>query len=115
MSDCIFCKIASREAPAKIEYESDSVVVFPSISPAAETHYLIVPKEHIETFLDVEDIHKEILLEMTKAAQEMINAKDIASGYKIVINGGKYQTVPHIHWHLLAGKLENEDKPESKT
>lgn len=107
MSDCIFCKIANHEAPAKLELETDSVVAFPSISPASETHILIVPKEHIESFLDLEELHKETLMEMAKAAQKIIQEKNIAEGYKLIFNGGKYQSVPHIHWHLLAGNLED--------
>ena len=59
---CIFCKIAAKEAPAKILFEVDFVidkskvlwneyfaqdekfVVFPDRSPAAEHHYLVIPK-----------------------------------------------------------------------
>lgn len=108
MSDCIFCKIANHETPSKIELETDSVIAFPSISPAAEVHMLIVPKEHIETFLDLEELHKVTLMEMSKVAQKLIIAKNISNGYKLIFNGGKYQSVPHIHWHLLAGNLEND-------
>jgi histidine triad (HIT) family protein len=114
-NNCIFCNIAAHKAPAKIELETDSVVVFPSISPAAETHLLIVPKDHIEKFIDLEDLHKEILMEMAKVVQKLIETKKLENGYKLIFNGGKYQSVPHIHWHLLAGNLENEDKAENRT
>lgn len=108
MSDCIFCKIAEHKAPANIEMETDSVVAFTSISPAAEIHLIIIPKEHIDTFSDLEEQHKEILMQMAKVAQKLIESKNIANAYKLVFNGGKYQSIKHIHWHLLAGKLEDE-------
>ncbi len=110
MTDCIFCKIANHEAPAKIEMETDSVVAFPSIAPAAKVHMIIIPKEHIERFEDLEDMHSVILMEMTKVAQKLITAKNIEDGYKLIFNGGKYQSVPHLHWHLIAGKeLDNDN------
>lgn len=115
MTDCIFCKISSHDSPSKIEYETDYVVAFPSISPAAETHMIIIPKDHITSFTDLEEKHKDILMEMAKAAQNLIEEKKLSKGYKLVFNGGKYQSIPHIHWHLLAGNLENEDKTENKT
>lgn len=115
MKDCIFCKIASHESPAKIELETEGVIAFGSIAPAAETHILIVPKEHISTFGDLEEKHKSILMEMAKVAQKLIEMKKIEKGYKLVFNGGKYQSIKHIHWHLLGGKLEDENDVLNKT
>lgn len=106
MSDCIFCKIAKKESPASIEAETDSVIAFANINPVSETHILIIPKKHVETFLDLDDL----LLEMKSVADGLIKSNGIESAYKLVFNGGKYQAVPHAHWHLLGGKLEdNED------
>lgn len=108
---CIFCKIAAHDAPAKIEYESEDVVAFPSISPASQVHLIIVPKDHIENIFDLEEQNKEVWFDMMKAVRNLIEKKGIAGGYKLVINGGKYQSIPHIHWHLLGGKWnEGEEK-----
>lgn len=115
MQNCVFCKIASHEAPGKIKFESNGVIAFGSIAPAASTHIIIIPKEHIETFTDLEEHHKEILMQMAKAAQKLIDTKGISGGYKLVFNGGKYQSIKHIHWHLLGGKLEDEDNVINKT
>lgn len=106
MEDCIFCKIGSHDAEAKVEFENDFVIAFPSIDKAAETHLLIVPKTHVSNFMELNN--SETLFEMTKAAQQLIKEKNIESGYKLIFNGGKYQAIPHLHWHLLAGKLEDD-------
>lgn len=103
--NCIFCKIANHNAPAKIEFENGSVMAFPSIDPAAQIHLIIIPKVHILTFADLEEMHKDIFMDMAKAAQELIKMKNIEGGYKLIFNGGKYQSIPHIHWHLLGGKM----------
>ncbi len=82
MTDCIFCKIANHDAPAKIELETDSVVAFPSIAPAAKVHMIIIPKEHIASFEDLEEMHSVILMKMAKVAQKLIVAKNIEDGYR---------------------------------
>jgi len=113
--DCVFCEIGKHNASAKVEFENDSVIAFPSIEPAASTHIIIIPKEHVATFEDLEEKHKDILIEMAKAAQKIIEKKKISKAYKLVFNGGKYQSIPHIHWHLLGGNLENKENVINKT
>lgn len=106
MEDCVFCKIVKRESPANIVFENDQILAFESIAPVSEIHVLIIPKAHVSTFLDMQDT--ETIKHMTSAAQEIVWQKKIESGYKLVINGGRYQAVKHLHWHLLGGKLEDE-------
>ncbi len=105
MSECIFCKIVNKELEASLVFENDSTVVFKSKFPVSETHVLIVPKKHISTFLDLDD---KTIIDLKNAAKEAIKRLEISDGYKLAINGGKYQMIPHFHWHLLAGRLENE-------
>ena len=47
MDDCIFCNIIRGEIPSKKVYEDELIYAFQDIAPAAPTHILIVPKEHI--------------------------------------------------------------------
>lgn len=105
MDNCVFCKIINNELPSEVLYSDDSVIVFKNIAPVAEHHYLVCPKKHISKFTEVGDEIKD----MSEACKNLISKFDIEDGYKLVINGGKYQSVPHLHWHLLAGKLEDND------
>ncbi len=111
--DCIFCQIVKGQAPAAVRYEDDDVLAFDNINPASEIHILIIPKKHTETFMDIDDPN--ILIPMQKAAQIIIESKNLKDGYKLVFNGGKYQAVPHLHWHLLAGKLNDGKDILNKT
>merc|ERR1711936_1171778 len=45
--NCIFCKIVNKTAAANILYEDKKLMVFTDRSPAAQHHYLVIPKEHI--------------------------------------------------------------------
>lgn len=107
MEDCIFCKIVRGEVPSEKVYENGDVIIFKNIKPVAETHLLICPKKHIESFLRISKNFD--ISPMIQAVQKIIVEKNIQDGYKLVFNGGKYQLVPHLHWHLLAGKLEEGD------
>ena len=49
MEDCIFCKIVKGEIPSKKLYEDDKVYAFYDIEPAGPVHFLVIPKEHIES------------------------------------------------------------------
>ncbi len=102
MKDCVFCKIIKEETKNIFLYQDLDFVVFNSNALAAEHHLLIVPKNHINSFMELSNE----ILGMTKVAQKMVKDLNLSDGYKMIFNGGKYQEVPHVHWHLLAEKLE---------
>jgi len=53
MADCLFCRIARKEIPARIVYDDRQVVAFEDINPQAPTHTLVIPKSHFATLNDV--------------------------------------------------------------
>lgn len=111
MEDCVFCKIIKGDIKVNFIYEDPECVVFNSNEPVAEHHLLVIPKKHISNFLELD----ETILPLTKVAQKIINDRKINDGYKLIINGGKYQSVPHLHLHVLAGKLEDSDDILNRT
>lgn len=108
MADCIFCKIVKKEVPTKYLYESKNLIVVPDINPSADVHVLIIPKKHIPTFVDIKKQDKELVAEMFEVAQKFIKDKKIEKKYKVIFNGGAFQFVPHLHWHLLGGEFKKE-------
>lgn len=106
MEDCIFCKIVKGEAPAEVVAENESVMAFKNIKPVADTHILIVPKSHIENFVDPQTL--DVITGMTKMVHQIVADKKMEGAYKLIFNGGKYQAVPHLHWHLLAGEMRED-------
>ena len=110
MSECIFCKIASKEIPANIVYEDDLVIAFHDIEPAAPTHIIVIPKEHIESLNHIVDRHKEILGHIHLCISKIAKNLEIdKKGFRVVNNCGEFggQTVDHIHFHLLGGRQMN--------
>ena len=48
MTDCIFCKIARGEIPAKEVARTEGAVAFHDLNPQAPVHVLVVPMAHLE-------------------------------------------------------------------
>lgn len=106
MKNCIFCKIINREEEADIFYEDNDFVSFRDINPKAPVHYLLVPKEHIESINHLEGSHQELIGKMFLTAKEIADKLEIKdSGYKLIFNVGRGggQIVDHLHLHILGG------------
>ena len=102
MKDCIFCRIINEEIPTKFVHKDSDIFVFHDINPKAPTHLLIVPREHIKTFLDLEDKHSWLLTKMIKVVQRLVKDKKLERSFRVLINGGTHQIVDHLHFHLLS-------------
>ncbi|MBI3103426.1 HIT domain-containing protein [Candidatus Daviesbacteria bacterium] len=103
--DCLFCKIINRAIPANIVYETDKLIAFSDINPSADIHILIVPKEHISGVHDLTDYQAGLLAKIYTAANKLVKKNNLEdNAYRIVVNGGRAQHVPHLHFHLLGGQ-----------
>lgn len=106
-NDCLFCKIAAGEIPAKVVREDEFALAFEDIVPQAPLHVLVVPRRHIATLNDLGDADEALVGHLVAMARDIARATGYEeSGYRTVFNcnadGG--QTVFHIHLHLLAGR-----------
>jgi histidine triad (HIT) family protein len=84
----------------------DGFVAMRDINPQAETHLLVIPERHIESFRDV----REFPPEEARRMLDFVAATALAAGlddYKVVVNvgPGAGQTVFHLHWHILGGRI----------
>lgn len=107
MGECIFCKIINNEIPSKKIYEDEKVIAFHDINPEAPIHFLVVPKEHIESVNMLNENNVHIISHIFKIINKLVVEQGISeSGYRIINNCGKDggQSVNHIHFHVLGGK-----------
>ena len=107
MSDCIFCKIAAGEIPAKVAFENDELIAFDDVSPRAPVHVLIIPKEHLSTMNDPGPEHEALLGRMMLTAARIAGERGVSEGgYRVLVNcnadGG--QEVFHLHMHVIGGR-----------
>ena len=104
---CLFCKIASKQIPAKILFEDDDLVAFHDIHPGAPTHLLVIPRKHVVSIDDASADDQALLGKLLLACQRVAREAGIAqSGFRVVANSGPDagQSVFHLHLHVLCGR-----------
>ncbi len=104
--DCLFCKIASGEIPAKTVYRGDDVLAIEDINPQAPVHLLVMPTEHHANIGELSDARKGALLAKLIEVATKLGRERGGDGYRLVLNTGPDggQTVDHLHVHVLAGR-----------
>jgi histidine triad (HIT) family protein len=110
-SDCLFCRIVAGDIPSQAVADTDRVLAFRDINPAAPQHVLVIPKQHIADSipdLDLTDPEAAATwVEMMSVAQSITKGVDFGNGWRLVSNVGDdgRQSVYHLHLHVLGGRL----------
>ncbi len=104
--DCVFCKIVNGEIPANKLYEDDKCVAFYDLAPQAPVHFLVIPKEHIESANVLTEENAKVIGHIFCVIANIAKKLNLENGYRIVNNCGEDggQTVKHLHFHILGGK-----------
>ena len=106
MSDCLFCKIAAGEIPSKKVYEDESVLAFRDINPQAPTHILVIPKQHVaDSAAQITEANSAAVAHCFEVIAKIAAQEGLSDGFRVITNSGHAagQTVPHLHFHILAG------------
>ncbi len=106
MSDCLFCKLVAGEIPAKVVAQTDRTLAFRDINPAAPTHVLVIPKDHIVSAQDLGADQADLLGELFDLMRSVAEQEGLGGGYRVVTNVGDDggQTVHHLHFHVIGGR-----------
>jgi histidine triad (HIT) family protein len=107
MADCLFCRIAEKKIPAAIVHETELSLAFRDVNPKAPVHVLVIPKEHVDSLLQLEAKHSRLLEDIHRTIQNVARAEKIdQSGFRVVVNLGRDsgQAVAHLHYHVLGGR-----------
>ena len=106
MSDCLFCKIVSKEVDADVVHESTEVLAFRDINPAAPTHVLVIPKRHISSASELGEEDRDLLVDLFQTMTSVAASSGLDKGHRIVTNVGAEggQTIDHLHFHVLGGR-----------
>jgi histidine triad (HIT) family protein len=57
---CIFCDICDAPAASRVLYQSQRLLAFHDIRPAAKHHLLVVPRQHIPNVSSLGPQHAEL-------------------------------------------------------
>ncbi len=101
--NCIFCEIASENAPASFVYKSKHVFAIMSLEQPNPYKVLVIPHAHIKTIYDLDDELAASIFQVTaKIARSIRNASN-CEGLNIVQSNGSVgqQDIFHFHLHLV--------------
>jgi histidine triad (HIT) family protein len=101
--DCLFCTLYRQGEHVA---STEGFVAIRDINPQAPVHLLVIPEHHIASFHDIAEFSAEEDKRMLDFIAE-VAAREGLSDYRVVVNAGAGagQTVFHLHWHVLSGKL----------
>ena len=106
MEACIFCKIIEGKIPCKKVYEDGDILAFHDIRPVAPVHFMVIPKLHIASLVEVNLDHQMLLGKMLALASKLAIEQGCNDGWRTVINTGRVgrQEVYHLHIHIIGGR-----------
>jgi histidine triad (HIT) family protein len=86
--------------------KGDGFVAIRDINPKAETHLLVLPERHVETFRDVSAFPPDETKRMLEFVAETASDAGLED-YRVLVNvgPGAGQTIFHLHWHILGGRV----------
>ena len=110
-TDCVFCDIVAGEADALVVEgrtgggDRAGTLAFSPLDPVAPGHVLVIPKAHYESLFDVpEDVLGDVMAHVQDLATRMRGRKSDEPGFdgvNVLNDSTDYQSVPHLHLHLV--------------
>lgn len=95
--------------PGEKLIETDSILAFHHPSPSYPFHILIVPKTKYQSLNDLPSQDQVFEIGLFKAVNELVQKYNLeAKGYRLITNGGIFQEVNYLHFHLISDDFEGE-------
>jgi histidine triad (HIT) family protein len=102
--DCLFCNLVREGDHVN---KADGFVAIRDIYPKAETHLLVLPERHVDTFQDVNAFPPDEAKRMLEFVADTARKAGLED-YRVLVNvgPGAGQTIFHLHWHVLGGRIQ---------
>ncbi|HEX2434748.1 MAG TPA: HIT domain-containing protein [Gaiellaceae bacterium] len=102
--NCLFCNLVREGDHVN---KADGFVAIRDIYPKAETHLLVLPERHVDTFRDVNAFPPDEAKRMLEFVADTAHEAGLED-YRVLVNVGPGggQTIFHLHWHILGGRIQ---------
>ena len=101
----IFSRIVAGEIPSYKVAENDRYYAFLDINPLAKGHTLVIPKQEVDYFYDLDDDTLQGMMVFAKEVAQKIKAFSDCKKVATVVLGLE---VPHAHIHLIPMNSEKD-------
>lgn len=102
MSDDFYCdEVFSGKTPVEKVIETENVLAYHHTRPFWPVHIVVVPKQHVDSLLTVEN---DLLIELFDVAKKVAaSILDEHRAVRVLTNLGEYQDSKHLHFHVVSG------------
>jgi histidine triad (HIT) family protein len=97
----VFSKIINRELPGRFVYEDDDVVAFLTIQPMTQGHTLVVPREELDNWQDIDPAKFARVMEVSQLIGKAVCKAFDTERSGVIIAGLE---VPHLHVHVFPAR-----------
>lgn len=85
--------------------ETPALLAFHHPQPSYPLHILLVPKRAIASLSELQPTDGDFLTDLFAAVQSLVAEFELEQvGYRLIANGGSFQDVPQLHFHLISDK-----------
>ena len=83
--------------------ETDTLIAFHHPKPSHPVHILLVPKRKLPNLMAISTVEADFFIDLYRITQELVVEFELEKpGYSLIVNGGAYQDVPQLHFHLVS-------------
>ena len=90
--------------PVRKVYRSKSLLAFHHPAPSYPLHILFIPLPPRGGLHSLTEADGTLLAEILHSARRVAAAHDLPPGWQIIANGGAFQEVAVLHFHLVADR-----------
>ena len=104
MSDCIFCRILTGDAPGSFVHRDEHCAAFMDIQPVNPGHVLVVPVRHAPYLADLDPPTAGRLMQVAQRVAAALRASGLhCEGVNLFLADGEVamQEVFHVHLHVI--------------
>ena len=89
--------------PVNRIHETSTLLAFHHPRPSYPLHILLVPKRDIKSLTELAAADSDFLVDLFESVKMLVDQYHLEGpGYRLIANGGWYQEVPHLHFHLIS-------------
>jgi len=93
--------------PVHCLLDTETLVAFRHPNPDYPVHILLVPKKALPSLAALTPDDQEFLVDLFECVQSLVAELNLEPfGYRLIANGGKYQDIPQLHFHLISEKTD---------
>lgn len=90
-------------------HETPTLLAFHHPKPSYPLHILLVSKRDLKSLTDLRSADTDFLTDLFQTVKMLVERFDLEGpSYRLIANGGRYQDIAHLHFHLISN-LEQED------